>query len=96
METLDERLVGTWVTEHEDSSALFSIDIKESIFVVTGFDQSDGEQFEVENIMWNGTTLSFSATMPSTGFRSKNAFRMLPDGTAELELTVYEVWKKKT
>jgi hypothetical protein len=33
--------------------------------------------------------------MPSTSYTTKLLFRIRPDGKADLELTLYEVWKKK-
>ena len=33
--------------------------------------------------------------MPSTEFTTENVFRLRPDGKVILELTLYEVWKKK-
>jgi hypothetical protein len=35
------------------------------------------------------------ARMPSTNWLSKNVFTVRPDGRLDLELTTYEVWKKK-
>jgi hypothetical protein len=64
-------------------------------FVVSGFCQSDGEAFLIRHVTWNGEALSFEAEMPSTGHVAQNRFRMRPDGCADLELTLYEVWKKK-
>lgn len=95
MKAPDEALVGTWTTEDEDSNAEFSFVIEKGTFQVSGVDLSDGENFQVEEIVWDGEALSFTAVMLSTGFVSRNVFRAQPDGKAELELTLYEIWKKR-
>lgn len=91
----DEALAGIWTTENEDSNAEFSFVIEKGAFQVSGLDLSDGEKFQIEEVVWDGNALSFTATMPSTGFVSQNVFRVQPDGKAELELTIYETWKKR-
>ena len=91
----DHPLIGTWVTAEEDSNAAFVVGVLDGRFVVSGFCQSDGEAFLIRHVTWNGEALSFEAEMPSTGHVAQNRFRMRPDGCADLELTLYEVWKKK-
>jgi hypothetical protein len=91
----DHPLVGTWITDEEDSNAAFTISAKSGEFCVSGFCRSDGEKFEITQVEWDGETLRFVARMPSTDTSMKNAFRLRPDGKADLELTIYEVWKKK-
>lgn len=86
--------VGVWVTESDDSDVSFEISALDGVFQVVGTCISDGEVFEIKNISSGIDWLSFDAMMPSTGFRSKNVFRLRDDDKAELELTVYEVWKK--
>lgn len=87
--------VGTWVVEDEDSDATFVVTVEDGQFVVVGTCISDGEIFEVKDVSWGNDWLSFHARMISTDFRSKNVFRLRDDGKANLELTIYEVWKKK-
>lgn len=82
------------MTNDEDSDAAFTISVADGEFRVSGFCQSDGETFEIEGVNWDGTALTFTAKMPSTGFVTKNVFRIRPDGQLDLELTTYEVWKK--
>jgi hypothetical protein len=92
----DHPLVGTWVTNDEDSDAAFTFAVADGELRVSGFCQSDGEEFEIKGVNWNGTALTFTATMPSTGFVIKNVFSIRPDGKLDLELTTYEVWKKQS
>jgi hypothetical protein len=87
--------VGVWVTGGEDSDVTFEISANGDSFHVVGVCISDGEVFEIENLASGENWLSFDAKMPSTGWRSKNVFRLRDDGKADLELTIYEVWKKK-
>ena len=91
----DHPLVGTWITDEEDSDAAFIFTIEHGDIEVSGFCRSDGEEFEIRNTKWDGETLTFTARMPSTDYTSINAFRMRPDGRADLTLTIFEVWKKK-
>jgi hypothetical protein len=88
-------LIGTWITDQEDSNAAFTISLENNKFHVTGFCRSDGEEFEITQVKWDGETLTFRARFPSTNTITKNVFRMRSDGRADLELTTYEIWKKK-
>jgi hypothetical protein len=60
-----------------------------------GFCRSSGEEFDITEVNWDGAALSFIATFPPTGNVTKNVFRVRLDGRADLELTSYEIWKKK-
>jgi hypothetical protein len=90
----DHPLIGTWVTSDEDSDAAFTFSVADGEFRGSGFCRSDGEEFEISGVNWDGTALTFTAIMPSTGFATKNIFRIRPDGKLDLELTTHEVWKK--
>jgi hypothetical protein len=91
----DHPLVGTWITDEEDSDAAFIFTIENGYIEVSGFCRSDGEKFEIRNTKWDGEILTFTARMPSTDYTSINSFQMRPDGRADLTLTIFEVWKKK-
>jgi len=91
----DNPLVGTWIVDSEDSNVAFTFAVKKGRFSVSGFCRSDGEKFKISDVKWDGTALSFSARMPSTNTLSKNRFSIRKDGSADLELTIYEIWKKK-
>lgn len=91
----DHPLVGTWITSEEDSNAAFIFEVSNNQFRVSGFCRTDGEQFQMSDVNWDGQALSFVALMPSTNTVSRNIFRMRPDGTADLALTTYEIWKKR-
>jgi hypothetical protein len=89
-------LIGTWITETEDSDAAFTISVKDGALAVSGFCLSDGERFIISALSWDGERLRFTARMPSTSAVTWNCFSIRPDGKANLELTLHEVWKKKT
>jgi hypothetical protein len=91
----DHALIGTWITEEEDSNVAFRVSLRNGKLRVSGFCRSDGEEFEIKKLKWDGKALSFTARMPSTDTVIKNVFRIRPDGKVDLELTMYEVWKKK-
>jgi len=55
----------------------------------------DGEAFEISELKWDGEALSFAARMPSTDTLTRNCFRMRADGRADLQVTIYEIWKKQ-
>ena len=88
-------LAGTWVTEEEDSDVAFVFTVNDGRFCVQGYRRSTGEAFEILNTTWDGEALTFTARFPSTGSMTRNAFRLRPDGRADLELTIFERWKKK-
>ncbi len=88
-------LVGTWITEDEDSNCAYVISVANNQFQISGFCRSDGEQFQITEVTWDGEELSFIARLPSTEWVTKNVFRVRPDGMADLALTSYEIWKKK-
>lgn len=92
---INKALLGIWITADEDSNVAFKFSMKNKSYRVTGFCRSDGEEFEIKQVKWNGKALSFIARMPSTNNVTKNVFRIRPDGKLEHELTTYEVWKKK-
>jgi hypothetical protein len=91
----DHPLIGTWITCDEDSDAAFVISVVEGQFSVSGFARCDAEAFQISDLVWDGNALHFSSLMPSTGFKSKHVFRAQPDGSAEVEFTWWEPWKKK-
>lgn len=91
----DHPLVGTWITEEEDSNVAFTISVQDGAFAVAGFCRMDGEAFEISELAWDGDALTFRARMPSTDTVTKNLFRIRADGRAELECTIYEIWKKQ-
>jgi hypothetical protein len=88
-------LVGTWITEDEDSDAAFVVKVTKGRFVVSGFCRSDGERFRITRTQWDGTNLSFDALMKSTAWKTRNVLRLRRDGKADLQVTLWEVWKKK-
>ena len=94
---LDQRhpLVGTWITDDEDSNVALVIKVVQGRFRVTGFCRSDGECLKITKVDWDGKMLSFETVMPSTGCKTRQAMRPRPDGKVELELTYWEIWKKK-
>jgi hypothetical protein len=88
----DHPLVGTWEAEQEDSRAVFVVAVHDGQFVVTGLDEMDGEAFRISD----GESLQFASLMPSTGHRARHAFRTRRGGRADHELTLHEVWKKRS
>lgn len=91
----DHPLIGTWVTEDEDSDAAFVISAADEGFRVSGFSRSSATPFEISDIVWDGEALSFTARFPPADTVTRNVFRARSHAIADLELTTYEVWIKK-
>jgi len=89
----DHPLVGTWITEDEDSNVSVVITSDGGTPKVKCFTRSDGEFHEITELLWDGESLEFHATVPSNGWRTKLVFRAAHDGTAHVEFTWFEVWK---
>lgn len=92
---VNKALIGTWIAAGEDSNVAFKFSVQNKAYRVSGFCRSDGEEFEITKVKWNGKALAFTARMPSTNYVTKNVFRIRPDGRLDFELTTYDVWKKK-
>jgi hypothetical protein len=93
---MDHPLVGTWEADEEDSRAVYRVVVKDGEFAVTGIDELDGEAFEISETTWDGHALHFASLMPSTGHRARHVFRLRDDGRVDQELTLHEVWKKRS
>jgi hypothetical protein len=90
-------LVGTWVADDEDTRAEYTISASADGFTVTGRDRYNDEAFVISNVWWDGKVLRFDTFMPSTQHGARHAVRMAPDGKKmEHELTLMEIWKKKS
>jgi hypothetical protein len=92
---MNHPLLGTWITEDEDSDVAFVISTVDDTFHVSGFSRSSAVPFEVFDVVWDGEALSFTARFPPTNTVTQNVFRARSNGVADLELTVHEVWIKK-
>jgi hypothetical protein len=94
-------LCGVW---HDDSldtedyyRSEYSISAIDGRFHVSGVDRSDGEEFIISDIRWDGEWLSFKSLMPSTQRRGENRMRLLDTNEIEFlfTFTSREVWKRK-
>ena len=85
----------TWIDDAEDTDAIFHINLVDGEFKVSGNCISDGEQFEITNIIFDETSLKFETLMPSANYKVRNKLTEREDGKVDLELTTFEIWKKK-
>ena len=87
-------LVGTWVTEHDDSAAEFTVYPKGNTLLVKGQDRMDGESFVITEIEFSDNQLSFRSTMPSTGHTVVNRMKLVSKDVVDFEYTIKETWVK--
>ena len=92
----DHPLIGRWIDNAEDTDAEIIIDCINEEFEVSAHCISDGEQFKIKNILWNGSSLSFDTEMPSTEWKTRHKLMPREDGKVDFELTTFEILKKKT
>jgi hypothetical protein len=91
-------LCGVWRYFEEDSDdyyrAEYTVSVENGEFQVSAIDRSDGEEFEISDISWNGVSLSFHSYVPSTARCGINQLRYVGDGRVEFlfTFTVREIW----
>jgi len=86
-------LQGTWC--HPDTSAEFTIRVLKTKVAVAGVDVDDGEKFIVSDVEWDGSVLSFTTLMPSTGWKVLHRISPNRGNTVRHEYTCVETWKKR-
>ena len=96
----DNLLCGVWRALEKDSDdyyrSEYKISVEDGQFQVFAIDQSDGEEFEISDITWNGVTLGFYSYVPSTGRCGINQMRYVGDGKIEFlfTFTEREIWTR--
>lgn len=91
----DHPLCGTWIADEEDSMAAYIIEAENGSFKVSGFCRPSGEDLEITELEWNGTSLSFMSRLSSPDSLMCCVFAMRGDGRADLAYTIYEVWLRE-
>lgn len=87
-------LIGTWVSAEDDNDVEYTVSAVNGL-VVTGRDASDGEEFVISDVAWNGTALSFRTLMPSTNHEARHSLKATQNrNVIEHELTIVEMWKR--
>ncbi len=89
-----EWLIGRWKTHDDSSSVVLQISKTPGGVKVRGYDTSDGEEFVVSGIEWDGYALKFTMYCSSTKWRSKNVLRPISGKEVDYELTFWEKWIK--
>ena len=64
-DSFDEQFVGEW--EIQEYDVAYEIHRSDNVITFTGRDATDGEEFEVTDVTWDGSQLSATLRMPSTG-----------------------------
>jgi hypothetical protein len=91
-------LCGVWRYFEEDSDDYYRAEYKISVsngeFQVSAIDGSDGEEFEISDVSWNGVSLSFHSYVPSTARCGISQLRYVGNGKVEFlfTFTVREIW----
>ncbi len=84
-------LVGTWRCatpwDSEDYRADYEITVEGNKPRVSARDLSDGEEFVISEVRWDGEVLSFRSLMPSTGREGLNEFRLCAAGKLNSRFT---------
>ncbi len=91
-------LCGTWCAFEGDTNdycrSEYTIRVEDGRFQVSAVDCSDGEEFEISDVTWNGVTLGFHSYVPSTARCGINQMRYVGDGKMEFlfTFTEREIW----
>ena len=93
--TFQHALIGTWFLD-DDAAVEYTVSALGDSCTVSGVDLSDGEEFVITDISWDGAELRFTSLMPSTQYELRHVFRVLSDYEVEHEWTCVETWHKKT
>jgi hypothetical protein len=95
---LSNPLCGVWRCFEEESEdyyrAEYTISVQNGEFKISAIDRSDGEEFEISDVKWNGVSLSFHSYVPSTARCGVSQLRYVGDGKVEFlfTFTVCEIW----
>jgi hypothetical protein len=100
--TPDHPLCGSWVARNPDETsdyqrAEYTISVVDGQFQVTGVDCSDGEEFLIYDIGYDGEWIRFVSQMPSTGRSGRNWMRIVDKDKIEFRFTFTETefWVRK-
>jgi hypothetical protein len=88
-------LIGKWILD-DDTGVEYTVSALGDSPTVSGVDLSDGEEFAITDVFWDGVELRFTSLMPSTQYKLRHIFRALPNSEVEHEWTRVETWHKKT
>ena len=85
------KLIGKWKHpspwDSEDYLSIYSVSGTETSPIVVAQDLNDGEEFEISDVSWNGSVLSFVSLMPSTMRKGFNRFWLSKSGALMSEFT---------
>jgi hypothetical protein len=90
--------LGTWEDPVESvKRAVFTVAEVDGKPQVTGIDESDGEPFQVHDVLLDAAGLHFTTVMPSTGHSVKHLFeRPSSAGDVVHAFTLTETWRRRT
>jgi hypothetical protein len=71
--------------------------VVEGQFRVTGIDPTDGEEFMIYDVGYDGESIRFVSLMPSTGRTGRNCMRIVDKDKVEYRFTFTEreLWVRK-
>jgi hypothetical protein len=85
---------GLWRHEDDDTDVEFSFDAAPNPPKVSGRCLKDGEQLVISGVRGHDKFLSFSSTVPSTGYFAQHTFRLTGRDTCTQDITLRETWKR--
>lgn len=86
-------IIGTWKTEDSTERVKIS-ETTGGTVSVSSYDLSDGEVFEVSNLVVSTDSVEYDKLVPSNGYRTHEKLAIGQDGRLSGKLTVYEMWVK--
>lgn len=100
--TLDARprqswLVGNWHNpEGDDPRVVCMINLNHHRWSISAEDIGDGERLRVTDVQWNGRSLSFRTTMPSTGQVCRRILKPISPNKLQvvLQFKEPEIWER--
>ena len=93
--TFRHSLIGTWV-HPDDPLVEYTVSALGDVCTVSGVDHSDGENFVISDVSWDGYELRISSLMPSTQYNLRHVFRVHSEHEIEHEWLRVERWHKKS
>jgi hypothetical protein len=88
-------IIGVWRHADPEEIVEYTISAIDRGVRVAARERLDGEDLEISSVSWNGETLSFGSTLPSTRWALQNALRLLDRDTIDHWFEHRERWVRE-